>query len=51
MPNLMSAYFVTSLVPAVAVAAIVIGITVRVCVLTSPRTHWFWRSFFKTRHP
>jgi hypothetical protein len=32
------------------VAAIVIGITVRVCLLTSPKTHWFWRSFFRTRH-
>jgi hypothetical protein len=50
MPSLLSTYLTnTIVVPALAVAAIVIGVTVRVCVLTSPRTHWFWRSFFKTR--
>jgi hypothetical protein len=52
MPNLLSVYSANSLVvPALAVAAIAIGVTVRVCLLSSPRTHWFWRSFFKTRHP
>ncbi len=51
MPHLLSLYSVNSLVvPAPAAAAIVIGITVRVCLLASPRTHWFWGSFFKTHH-
>jgi hypothetical protein len=51
MPGLLSV--ITPVGPALAVAAIVIGITVRVAIMVQPGTRFqsYWRSFFKTSHP
>jgi hypothetical protein len=54
MPTLLGAYFAsTFVVPALAVAAIVIGVTVRVALMVQPGTRFqsYWSSFFKTHHP
>jgi hypothetical protein len=39
--------------PALAVAAIVMGVTVRIAIMVQPGTRFqsYWRSFFKTRLP
>jgi hypothetical protein len=51
MHNLLSV--ITPVGPALAAAAIVIGVTVRVAVMVQPGTRFesYWRSFFKTSHP
>lgn len=51
MPNLL--FVLIPVGPALAVAAIVIGITVRVAIMVQPGTRFqsYWRSFFKARLP
>jgi hypothetical protein len=50
MPNVLSV--IVPVGPALAWAAIVIGVTVRVAVIVQPGTRFqsYWRSFFKTSH-
>jgi multisubunit Na+/H+ antiporter MnhC subunit len=50
MPNLLSV--IVPVGSALALAAIVIGVTVRVAVMVQPGTRFqsYWRSFFKTSH-
>jgi hypothetical protein len=51
MPNLLSGF--TPVGPVLAVAAIIIGVTVRMALMVQPGTRFqsYWRSFFKTSHP
>ena len=51
MPTALSAYFASvPIVPALTVAAIAIGLVVRVSLLTSPKTYSLWRSILKSPH-
>ncbi len=53
MPSLLSLYFTSPLMGPALAAVIVIGVTVRVCLMAQPGTrfHSYWRSLFKTPHP